>query len=141
MIRSPGWFHDEEGAIDKGPLQGLWMICGLAALALAIAGVFLPLLPTTPFLLLAAFCFARGSERVHRWLIEHPTLGPPIADWREHGSISRRAKMLAGVALAATFGISIALDVPVWALAIQAVVLLCVAVFLFTRPSPPNMSG
>lgn len=114
------------------------MIAGFVSLALGIVGIFLPLLPTTPFLLLAAFCFARSSERVHTWLVEHPTLGPPIAHWREHGAISRRAKMLAGVALVAAFAISVAMGVPLWALALQAGVLVCVAIFIFSRPDPPD---
>ena len=115
----------------------LWLATGLLTLALGIAGVFLPLLPTTPFLLLAAFCFAKSSDRLHRWLVGHPRLGPPIAAWRDHGAISRRAKVLAGVALAATFAISLALDLPLWALAAQGVVLAAAALFLFTRPAPP----
>lgn len=117
--------------------RAIWLALGGVFLVIGIVGVFVPLLPTTPFLLLAAFCFARSSERLHRWLVDHPRLGPPIADWREHGAISMRAKVLAGIALLATFAISLALDIPWWALAAQAVVLAAVALFLFTRPAPP----
>ena len=63
-------------------MRTVWLILGFFFTGLAMIGVILPLLPTVPFLLLAAFCFARSSDRFHRWLVEHPTLGPPIRDWR-----------------------------------------------------------
>ncbi len=62
----------------------IWTTLGVAALALGIVGVVVPLLPTTPFLILAAYLFSRGSGRLHAWLVDHPTFGPPIRHWREH---------------------------------------------------------
>ncbi|MEM1160041.1 MAG: YbaN family protein, partial [Pseudomonadota bacterium] len=69
----------------------LWTLAGWAAFGLGLLGAALPLLPTVPFMLLAAFCFARGSERFHRWLMNHPRFGPGIRDWQAHRAISRRA--------------------------------------------------
>ena len=73
------------------PIRALWFVVGLCAVALAVLGVALPLLPTTPFVLLAAFAFAKSSERWHTWLRRHRVFGPIIENWREHGAISRRA--------------------------------------------------
>ncbi len=92
-------------------------------------------------MLLAAFCFARGSERFHDWLINHPTFGPAIRDWRENGAISRRGKRAAVIAIAASFAISVLIGVATTVLIIQAVVLSCVAVFVLTRPTAPAGSG
>ena len=69
-------------------------------LATGIVGVFVPLLPTTPFVLLAAFCFSRGSERCERWLLAHPRLGPVVHDWRAHHAVPWRAKQLAWLMMA-----------------------------------------
>jgi uncharacterized protein len=115
-----------------------WFGFGWFNVLLGTAGIFLPLLPTTPFLLLAAWCFARSSERFHDWLTNHPRLGPPIADWRAHGAISRRAKMLAMISVAASIAISIVLGVPGWALGAQLVCLAGAACFILTRPAPPS---
>jgi len=97
-------------------------------------GTVLPLLPTVPFLLLATFFFARSSERLHNWLITHPTFGPPIADWQSHGAIRRGAKKLATLSIAAAFGLSLLLGVKTWLLVLQAGILGCVLVFIWTRP-------
>lgn len=115
-------------------MRTLWTLAGFLALALGLIGAFLPLLPTVPFMILAAFCFARGSDRFHDWLVEHPRFGPAIRDWRTSGAISRRAKVYAVVGIAATFGMSIVLEVRPTILAVQAVVLACVAIFILTRP-------
>ncbi|QYY33305.1 MULTISPECIES: YbaN family protein [Cupriavidus] len=73
----------------------MWVTLGALSLLLGIIGIFLPVLPTTPFVLLAAACFARGSERFHGWLLEHPRFGPLVSDWQRHHSIPLRAKCLA----------------------------------------------
>jgi uncharacterized protein len=79
-----------------GKLQRLLLIlAGLLATALAIAGIFLPLLPTVPLLLLAAACFGRSSARLQRWLLEHPRLGPLVNDYLDGEGIPRQAKIKA----------------------------------------------
>ena len=89
---------------------------GLFALGLGIAGIFLPLLPTVPFVLLAAFCFARSNQRWERRLLDHRLFGPHIRAWRRSGAISRRGKTAAAIAFAASAAIGlILLDMP-WAL-------------------------
>ena len=75
--------------------RALWLLAGGVSLATGIVGIFLPLLPTTPFVLLAAFCFSRGSSRCERWLLEHRHFGPMIRDWRTDRSVPLRAKQLA----------------------------------------------
>ena len=83
------------------------MLC----VGLAVAGIFLPLLPTTPFLLVAAACFARSSPRFHRWLLEHRVFGPLIRDWQTHRALPARTKAVAIGMLVVTFGTSIAVAV------------------------------
>ncbi len=116
----------------------LWAIAGGIALLLGLIGIPLPLLPTTPFLLLAAFCFSQSSVRLHNWLMNHPRLSPPIKDWQRHGAISFKAKLMAAVSMGAALLISYLLEAPLYIILIQVVVLICVSVFLFSRPSPPK---
>lgn len=73
----------------------LYKILGFLFVGLGIIGIYLPLLPTTPFLLLAAACFARSSERCHQWLLNNPTFGPIVRNWEERRCISRRSKITA----------------------------------------------
>lgn len=120
------------------PQRMFWMAVGLLSTGCGIAGVVLPLVPTTPFLLLAAYAFARSSPRLHAWLITHPRLGPPIADWHHHGAISRRAKIMAALVMIATFAGSWAAGVKSTVLVIQAVVLSCAAAFVLTRLDVPR---
>lgn len=109
---------------------------GCICVALAFLGLFLPLLPTTPFLLLAAFCFSRGSPELHRWLLEHPTMGPIIKDWNENRVIRPRVKTAASIGVvlimlpALVFG-----DFPPALKAISAFVGLGVIVMIHRQPS------
>jgi len=119
----------------------LWMAFGWAALGLGALGVLLPLLPTTPFLILSAYCFSRSSERLHAWLLNHRILGPPIENWRAHRAVSGRAKLSALVAMALILALSAVANVPAWVLGAQTVVLAGVAVFLLPRPLPPQAAG
>jgi|SRR6056297_351160 len=116
-------------------MRVVWAILGVSSLAFAFLGVFLPLLPTVPFLLLSAFCFARSSERLHNWLLSHPHFGPAIIDWHERRAVSLRAKRLATVSVAMVFALSLLLGLRPVLLSIQAFVLIAVLIFLWTRPS------
>jgi uncharacterized membrane protein YbaN (DUF454 family) len=112
----------------------LWGFGGVVFVAMGAIGVILPLLPTTPFLLLAAYCFARSSPKLHGWLLNHPTFGPLISNWDRYGSIDRRSKRIAIIVILMTLGLSLAIRVPWWALASQIVVLAIVSTFILTRP-------
>ncbi|BEV47023.1 YbaN family protein [Afipia carboxidovorans] len=76
-------------------MRRVYLVLGLICVALGFIGVFLPVLPTTPFLILAAACFARSSPRLENWLLSHPHFGPMLRDWRERGAIPRKAKLMA----------------------------------------------
>ena len=89
-----------------------WMVGGALSLVLGVIGIFLPLLPTTPFVLLAAFCFARGSARCEAWLVGHPRFGPMIVQWRATRAVPLRAKQAAWVMITISSIIS-ALVMPV----------------------------
>ena len=112
----------------------LFAMAGVLFVAVGTIGVILPLLPTTPFLLLAAYCFARSSPKLHDWLLNHRSFGPLISNWDRYGSIDRRSKCIAMIVILMTLGISVAIGVPWWALASQIVVLAIVSTFILTRP-------
>ena len=115
----------------------LWLLLGFLSTGLGIAGAVLPLVPATPFLLLAAFAFARSSPRFHDWLIGHRHFGPVILDWQQTGSINRRVKAAALVAMAAALAVTYLAGAPIWVVALQAIVLAGVAAFILTRPDGP----
>lgn len=116
----------------------LWLLLGLVSMAAGVAGIVLPLVPTTPFLLLAAYCFARSSPLLHNWLLTHPTLGKPIDDWQQHGAISRRTKVTSIAVMAVAYAGSIVAGLPPWILVLQAVVLVAVGGLILSRADRPD---
>ena len=118
--------------VKKTLLVGFGLLC----VALGVIGAFLPVMPTVPFLLLALWAFARSSDRLHGWLLNHPRFGPPLRNWQEHGAIPARAKLLSvGSMGVAAVWLAFFSGVPVWALALAFAVMAYGAWFVLTRPT------
>ncbi len=109
-------------------------------LALGIIGIVVPLLPTTPFLLLSAGCFSKSSERWHRWLLSNPTFGPMIQDWHEHRCIHCKTKVTALLSMILLGGCSVVFGVDVLLVQIMAVGLMAIgaAVVISIKNCSPN---
>lgn len=118
-----------------GFMRAIWLAAGLVSLGLGNIGAVLPLLPTTPFLLLAVFCFARSSPALERWIMDHPGFGPAVRDWRERGAIGRRGKIGAVVAVLLSLAASLAIGAATTILAVQVAVMAGVLLFVLSRPT------
>lgn len=117
-----------------GLLRGLWIGLGWLFVGLGAAGAVLPLLPTTPFLLLAAACYTRGSPKLHRWLLAHGVFGPTIRAWQASRALPRGVKLPAVLVVVVTFGASF---VMVEAVALRVMlVVLCLALVTFLARLP-----
>lgn len=111
--------HDQDFSHEvrkhKSPVvRWIFALLGAVFTVLGVAGIFLPVLPTTPFLLLAAACFARASSRIYHWLLRHSILGPIILAWRHHRAMPHGAKRMALILIALSFSVSILFFVPYW---------------------------
>lgn len=102
-----------------------WLLVaiGLISVGIGVLGIFVPLLPTTPFLLIGAACFARSSDRLHEWLVNHRWLGGYIRDYRERGAITRRAKVVVLLLLWVSIGYSVVTASPRWWLQVIALLI------------------
>jgi uncharacterized membrane protein YbaN (DUF454 family) len=119
-------------------LRPLYFTAGVILVGVGVLGYILPVMPGTIFLILAAACFARSSARLETWLVNHPTFGPSVVAWREHGAIPRRIKIIAICAMAASLAvIAVARTSATW-LWIAGVALVACALFVGTRPEGPK---
>jgi len=118
---------------------GMWRSVALLTFGLALLGVVLPGLPTTPFLLLSAWSAGKGWPRFEVWLLQHPRLGPPLQRWRQHGAVPRVAKWLAIVMMAASAVLFSQTDTAwQWQLALY-LLFIVVAIWLWRRPEPESL--
>jgi uncharacterized protein len=97
---------------DSRAMRVLFIVLGFSFVGVGVAGVVLPVLPATPFFLLAAACFARASERFYNWLLNNPAVGPAIQEWRRYRSIRYRTKLFAIGLMTVTLAVSIIFFVP-----------------------------
>lgn len=129
------------GATDKSVFwqrlrRGTLLTAGFASTGLGVIGIFLPLLPTVPLLLLAAACFARSSERFHRWLLEHRHLGPMIRGYLDGAGVRRRTKLMAIAMIWMTVPVSAFLFVPLlWVRLLLLGIALAVSIYIFRLPT------
>lgn len=138
-----GWPEDTREPVpaDERPsllVRRLLIGFGCLMAALGLIGIFLPVLPTVPFVIVAAWAFSRSSRRFHDWLYRHPRLGPPLTAWNRHGVIPTRAKMLSVAGMWASFALVILFVADGWILPVAyAAVIGAVTAFILTRPGRP----
>jgi uncharacterized membrane protein YbaN (DUF454 family) len=119
-------------------IRPLFFILGWLLFSLGVVGAFLPVLPTTPFMILALWCFARSSDRFHDWLYTHRLFGPPLQLWHEHRVIPLAAKYIALFFMVASLiYLFVFLDAAIWARVLMSTSMALGAWFILTKPSLP----
>lgn len=124
----------------RHPGQMAWRLLAGASVALAAIGAVLPVVPTTPFLLLAAWAAKRGAPELYERLHQHAVWGPTLCDWRDQRAISGRAKALAVVTMSASWSFLWFLEAALPVLVVTGVIFVSVGSFVLSRPAPRRLS-
>jgi uncharacterized protein len=120
------------------PVRWLYMALAAFSLVLAVVGALLPVMPTVPFVLVAAWAAAKSSPRLARWLETHPAMGPPIREWRQGGVVRRPVKWWTTLTMSGGGAFAAALARPWWVPAGVIAVMVAVGVWLWLRPEAPS---
>lgn len=123
------------------PLRWLLKVFAVLCLILGVVGVFVPGLPTTVFILMAAWGAARSSPALYRWLWHHRLFGPMLRNWANGGCVSRRAKWSATLMMALSSIILSLTQAPLWAVVLASICMVCVLAWLWRRPEPARHSA
>jgi uncharacterized protein len=116
----------------------VWLLLGHLFVTLGFIGIFLPILPTTPFLILASACYSKGSARFENWIINHPRFGKSLREWRSYRVIRPRAKIMSTGLMSLSVGyVLIFTSAPLLGKIGIATTMMCVAFYILTRPSSP----
>lgn len=119
--------------VKNKALRFLLFGLGVASVITGFIGIFLPLLPTTPFVLFAAWCFMRSSERAHNWIYQQPLLATTLINWKKERAISRRTKILAVSMILISIAVMSFKIKQLYILIPVVFILLCVSIFILTR--------
>ncbi len=119
----------------------LWRLSAAGALAVGLVAMAIPILPTAPFILAAAYGFTRGSERIHRWAVDPDSLGTGFAEWRRRGVVPPVGKLLVLLFMAAGFLVAWAAGLDRASLIIEGIGLILVGGYVLTRPSPAKRAS
>jgi len=122
--------------VKSGLLRWILICIGWISIACGIVGLFLPLVPTVPFLLLSVYCFSKSSVRFHDWLVEHRHLGPMLRDYLTHGGIPLRVKIMAIGMIWISFPVSVMLFIePLWLKVLLLSIAGVVTLYLIAMPT------
>jgi uncharacterized protein len=127
-----------QDAINMNPLRLFYLGLGWLCVGLGVVGIIMPLLPTTPFLLLAVWAFSKSSPELAAKLRNHPKAGPYIRAWQDHGAIPPIGKIMATTMMSVMGGYLLwAQPIPLWATVTTILMMLAVIIYILTRPSAP----
>src|SRR5689334_5884774 len=118
-----------------------YLAIGFACVGLGVIGAFLPVMPTTVFLLIAVWAFGKSSARFERWVLEHPRFGPRVREWRAHRTIPLPVKLTAWGSMTASLAIMVIAGAALYAIVAAAAFMAVGAIYIASRPSAPRASG